>query len=76
MTLIEGGQKNTRPPETLKCSESKTWRPRTLQIYQPVYEKQDPPSLGGDYLDFLAGKKNLLFISDRMVLNEVWYIQP
>ena len=25
-----------RPSENLKCSKSKTWRPRTLKLYQTI----------------------------------------
>ena len=30
-------KKKTRPPETFKCSKSKTWKPRKLKLHQPVY---------------------------------------
>ena len=30
---IKGGQKKTRAPETLRCSESKKWRPKKLKLH-------------------------------------------
>ena len=33
----KGGDKKTRPPETLKCSKSETCKARKLKLPQPVY---------------------------------------
>ena len=35
--LMERVSLKKRPPETLKCSKSKTWRPRKLKLHRPVY---------------------------------------
>ena len=37
LCCLKGEQKRTRPPETLRCSKSKTWGPRMLKLHQPVY---------------------------------------
>ena len=34
---LKGEDAKTRPPETLKCSKSKTCIARKLKLHQPVY---------------------------------------
>ena len=34
---LKGEEEKTRPPETLKCSKSKTCKARELKLHQPVY---------------------------------------
>ena len=34
---VKGGDKKTRPPETLKFSKSETCKARKLKLHQPVY---------------------------------------
>ena len=34
---LKGVHKITRPPETLKCNQSKKWGPRKLKLHQPGY---------------------------------------
>ena len=35
--FLKGGDAKMRPPETLKCSKSKTCKARKLKLHQPVY---------------------------------------
>ena len=80
-TCLQSSTSSPHRRATRSLRNSMRWLPSSklqvikMELMVDRKPQSDPPSTrGGDYFDFF-GKKPI-FISDRMVLNVGWYIQP